>query len=218
VDDERSRSAGAVAVSTLQPAGKRAGTRLVVGGDGAAVRLLGGGTGAPFRPRRELGVAATGAGGVAAGSDPAAGAGRQDRGAGSHEVSGAGGPCECGAMRADGGRFRRTPLRHAAGRATVCGLAAGITHGPRTHTGGAGAVFENAAAGAGRPAGRTPTGNARSGNGGRHSASRQPAAYRSDGGDERGATGADGAPDRKRAAGADADGGTNGKGARGQTC
>ena len=89
--DERSRSSAAVAVAALQPAGKRAGTRLAAGGDGAALRLLAGGVGAPFRPQHELGIAAAGAGGVAAGSDPAASARRKARGATGDEVSGAGG-------------------------------------------------------------------------------------------------------------------------------
>jgi hypothetical protein len=47
----------------------------------------------------------------------------------------------------------------------------------------------------------------------RDSTSRQPATQRGDGGDERTATGADRAADRKRAAGTGADGGTNRKGA-----
>ncbi len=37
--DERSRSAAAVEVAAVQPAGKRAGTRLAAGGDGTALRL-----------------------------------------------------------------------------------------------------------------------------------------------------------------------------------
>ena len=108
--DERSRSSAAVEVAAVQPAGKRAGTRLAAGGDGAALRLLAGGTGAPFRPQRELGVAAAGAGGVAAGSDPAASARRQNRGASGDEVSGAGGASQRGRLRAHGGRIRRSTV------------------------------------------------------------------------------------------------------------
>ena len=78
-------------VAAIQPAGKRAGTRLAVVGDGATLRLLAGRTGAPFRPQRELGVAAAGAGRVAAGGDPAASTRRQNLSAGGDEVSGAGG-------------------------------------------------------------------------------------------------------------------------------
>ena len=71
----------------------------------------------------QLGVATIGAGGVAAGSDPAASARRQARGASGDEVSGAGGASRRRRLRADGRRFRRAPLRYAASRATLCGLA-----------------------------------------------------------------------------------------------
>jgi hypothetical protein len=47
--------------------------------------------GAPLRPQPQLGVAAAGAGGVVAGSHPAARTRRKTRGASGHEVSGAGG-------------------------------------------------------------------------------------------------------------------------------
>ena len=70
-------------------AGKRAGTRLAAVGDGAALRLRAGRTGAPFRPQRELGIAAAGAGGVTAGGHPAASTRRQNLSAGGDEVSGA---------------------------------------------------------------------------------------------------------------------------------
>ena len=82
---------------------KRRWKRLAAGRDGAALRLRARRTGAPFRSQRELGVAAAGAGGVAAGSDPAASARRPDRDAGGAEVSGASGAYGCGAMPADGG-------------------------------------------------------------------------------------------------------------------
>jgi len=219
VGDERSGSAGAVAVAALQPAGKRAGARLAAGGDGAALRVWNRGTGAPLRPQRELGVAAAGAGGMAAGSGPAAGARGPDRGTSGAEVPSAGSPRGRGAMPTDGGRVRGTPLRYAASRATVCGLAQRHARGPRAHSGRAGTVLENAAAGTGGRQGGSPrTSDARSGHGGRHPASRQPAAGRGAGGDDRPATGTDRTPDGKRAAGAGADDGTNGKGARGPTC
>ena len=86
-------------VAALQPAGKRARTRLAAGGDGAALRLLAGGVGAPLRPQHQLGIAAAGAGGVAAGSDPAASARRKARGASGDEVSGAGGASQRGRLR-----------------------------------------------------------------------------------------------------------------------
>ena len=54
-------------------------------------RLFARRTGAPFRPQHQLGVAATGAGGVGAGSDSAASARRETRGASGDEVSGAAG-------------------------------------------------------------------------------------------------------------------------------
>ena len=98
------------------------------------------------------------------------------------EVSGAGGARQPGALPADGRRFRPAPLRHAASRATLCRLARRLARGSRAHSGRAGTVFENAAAAAGRQAGRGRT-RARSGDGGCHPASRQPAAGRSPAGD-----------------------------------
>ncbi len=202
----------------MEPPGKRARARLVVGGDGAAFWLLAGGARAPLRPQHELGIAADGAGGVVAGSDPAARARRKDRGAGGDEVSGAGGPRGGGTLRTDGRRFHRAPLRYAAGRATLCGLAHRLARGPRAHSVRAGTVFENAAATTGGQADGGRTSRARSGDGGGYPASRQPAAHRSHGGNEWPTTGADAAPDRKRAPGTGADGGTNRKGAGGETC
>ena len=58
-------------------------------------------------------------------------------------------------LRADGRRFHPTSLRYAASRATLCGLARRLARGPRTHPRRAGTIFENAAAGAGRQAGRS---------------------------------------------------------------
>src|SRR3970040_429714 len=107
----------------------RAGTRLAVDGDGTTLRLLAGGTGAALRSQCELGVAAIGAGGVVAGSDPAASARRQARGAGGDEVSGAGGAGGCGPLPADGGRLGGAPLRHAAGGATLHGVAPRVAGG-----------------------------------------------------------------------------------------
>jgi hypothetical protein len=105
---------------------------------------------AALRPQRELGVAALGAGRAAAGSDPAASTGRSAARRTGHEVSGAGGARQPGALRADGRRFRPAPLRHTASRATLCRLARRLARGPRAHPGRAGTVFENAAAAAGR--------------------------------------------------------------------
>ena len=119
---------------------------------------------------------------------------------------------------AHGGGFRRAPLRYAASRATVHRLAQRHARGPRTHSRRAGTVFENAAAGAGRQAGGGGTSRARSGDGGGHSASRRPAARRSAAGDDGAQQEQTQAPDRKRAPGTGADGGTNRKGAGTQTC
>jgi hypothetical protein len=201
----------------LQSAGKRAGTRLAVVGDGATLGLLAGGVGAPLRPQRQLGVAALGAGRVAAGSHPAASARRQDRRATGHEVSGAGGARQPGAVRANGRRLRPAPLRHAASRTTLCRLAGRLARGPRAHPGRAGTVFENAAAAAGHQAGRGGSG-ARTGDGGCHPASRRPAARRSPAGDGWPATGTSATSDRKRAPGTGPDGGAHRKGTGNQTC
>ena len=215
--DERSRSSAAVAVATLQPPGKRAGTRLAVVGNGATLWVLAGGVGAPVRPQRELGVAALGAGRVAAGNDPAASTRRKAGRATGHEVSGAGGASQRGGLHADGCRFRAAPLRYAASGATLCRLARGLARGPRAYPRRAGTVFKNAAAAAIDPAGRGRTG-ARSGDGGGPPASSGPAAGRSPAGDGWPATGTSATPDRKRATGTRPDGGANGEGTRSQTC
>ena len=215
--DERRRSSAAGPVVAFQLAGNRAGTRLAVVGEGATLWLLAGGVGAPLRPQRELGVAAAGAGRVAAGSDPAASARRSDRGATGHEVSGAGGARQPGGLRADGRRFRPAPLRYAASRTTLCRLAGGLARGSRAHPRRAGTVFENAAAAAGHQAGRGRT-RSRTGDGRRHPASRRPAARRSPAGDGPPATGTSAGPDRKRAPGTGPDGGANRKGTGSSTC
>jgi hypothetical protein len=216
--DARSRSPAAVAVAAVQPTGKRVGTRLAVGRDGATLRLWAGRTGAPLRPQHQLGIAPAGAGGITAGSDPTASARRQDRGAGGDEVSGAGGPRQRGRLHAHGRRFRRTPLRHAASRATLYGLAARHTHGSGAHSRRAGAVFENAAAATGSQAGGSRISRARSGDGGRHPASRRQAARRNSPGDDRGATETSAGADRNSAPGSQPAGGTNRKGAGTKTC
>jgi len=108
--DERSRSAVAGTVVALQPAGMCAGTRLAPGRDVAMLRLLAGGTGATLRPQRELGVATAGTGATAAGNDSTAGAGRQDRGTNSDEVSGADGAAEGGGLPAIGRSLCPAPL------------------------------------------------------------------------------------------------------------
>ncbi len=115
-------------------------------------------------------IAALGAGRAAAGSDPAASARRSAARRTGHEVSGAGGASQPGALRADGRRFRPAPLRHTASRATLCRLARRLARGPRAHPGRAGTVFENAAAAAGRQLDRGRT-RSRTGDGGCHPAS-----------------------------------------------
>jgi hypothetical protein len=77
--------------------------------------------------------------------------------------------------------------------------------------------FENAAAAAGHQAGRSRT-RSRSGDGGCHSASRQPAPHRGHGGDDWPATGTSAEPDRKRAPRTRPDGGANRKGTGSATC
>ncbi|TLY64395.1 MAG: hypothetical protein E6K45_11870 [Gammaproteobacteria bacterium] len=89
-----------------------------------------------------------------AGSDPAAGARGQDSGAGGDEVSGAGGAPKPGGLPADGRHLRRTPLRDAPSRPTVCRLAQRLAGSPPTHSGRSRAVFQNATAGAGESPGR----------------------------------------------------------------
>src|SRR4051794_26989710 len=80
---------------------------------GAALRLRTGRVGASVRSQCEVGIAAAGAGGGVAGSDPAPGARGQDTGAGSDKFSGACGTPKPGGLPADGPRLRRTPLRYA---------------------------------------------------------------------------------------------------------
>ena len=121
-------------------------------------------------------------------------------------------------LHAHGGRFRRAPLRYAASRATVCGLAQRHARGPRTHSRRAGAVFENAAAATRSQAGGGRTSGARSGDGDRHPASRRQAARRSAAGDDWPATETSAGPDGKCAPGTQPDGGTNRKGAGAETC
>ena len=132
----------------------RAGGWLVTGGVGAALRLRAGRVGAPVRPQRELGVAATGAGGGSAGSHSAAGARGPDSGAGGDEVSGAGGTPKPGGLPAPGGDLRPASLRYAWSRPTVWGLAPRFACGAQTPSGRSGAVFQDAATGAGENSSR----------------------------------------------------------------
>src|SRR3989442_7716136 len=105
------------------------------------------------RSQRELGIAAAGAGGVAAGGHPAASAGGQDLRTGGHEVSGASGARQLAGLRTNGGGIRAASLRHTASRTTVRRLAQRLAGDPPTHSRSAGAVFQSAAAsGAASPA------------------------------------------------------------------
>lgn len=168
--DERGRGRTVGPLAAFIRTGERTGSRLAAGGDGAAFRLRTGGVGAPVRSQRELGIAAAGAGGASAGGHPAADTRGQDRGAGSHEVSGAGGAPKLGGLPADGGDLRPAPLRYAGSRSTVWGLAQRHPCDPQTHSGGSWAVLQNPAAGEslgprGHPARRRV--DPRSGDGGR---------------------------------------------------
>jgi hypothetical protein len=189
----------------------RARTRLVTGGDGATLWLLTRRTGAPLRPQRELGIAALGVGRVTTGSDSAASARRSAGRTTGDEVSGADSASQRGGLRADGRCFHSAPLRHTASRATLRGLAGRRAHGARTHPCRAGPILENAAAGAGRQAGRGGS-RARTGDGGCHSASRRQAARRSSAEHGPPATRTNASPARKRASGTRPDDGTNRKG------
>ena len=71
---------------------------------------------------------------------------------------------DCQRMAAD---LRRASLRYARSRPTVCRLAQRLARDPQTHSGRSGAVFQNAAAGAGESSGRDRRRTvARSGDGG----------------------------------------------------
>src|ERR1019366_6152734 len=124
---------------------------------------------APVRTRDGAG-GGRGIGGVWGGgraeTDQAAGTRGEDPGTGGDEVSGASGTPKPGGLPADGRHLRRTPLRYAPSRPTVCGVAQGVVGGPQTHSGRSRAVFQNATASAGesgRDRRRTVT---RFGNGG----------------------------------------------------
>jgi hypothetical protein len=158
--DERGRGAAVGRFAALDGTSERAGARLVIGRDGAAFRLWTRRTGAAVRSQRELGIAAPGIGGTAAGGDSATRAGGQSLGAGGHEVPGAGGAHQPGRLRADGRGIRSAPLRYAGSRATLRRLAGRLAVGARAAARLAGAVFQNAAAGAagrGDAVGRTRT-------------------------------------------------------------
>ncbi len=171
-----------------------AGGRLAAGGAGAALRLWTRRAGAAVRSQHQLGVAAAGAGGASPGSDPAAGARGQDRGAAGDEVSGSGGAHQPGGLPADGGGVRQPSLEHAASRATLCRLARGLADDAKTHSRSARAVFESAAAsGTDRLGHRTV---ARSGDGVGHREARQPAVDRRSGPTGRQPTGRGATPHR----------------------
>lgn len=197
--NERSRRAIAVAFHALQPAGKRAGTRLAVVGNGTALPLLTRRTGAPFRPQRELGFAPPGAGRSVAGSGPTTRARRQDRRASGDEASGAGGARRCERLPASGHHPHRTTLRFTRRPATLCGLAQRRAHRSRPHPRRAGVVPRNAtpASAGGNPG--SGTSGTRSGNGARHPAPREQAAQRSATRDEPRTTKADAVQHRSRA-------------------
>ena len=215
--DERSRSPAVGAVVAPQSTGERAGTRLAVDGDGATLQLLAGRVGAALRPQRDLGIAAPGAGGSAAGSNPAAGARRQAGCATGDEVSGAGGARQRGGLRADGRRLHQALLCHAASRATLCRLAGRHARSSRARPRRAGTVFENAAATASHQS-RAGCPGARPGDGACHPASRRPAARRSSAGDDWLSAGTGPARDRKRAPRTGPDDGAHRKGTGRATC
>src|SRR5579864_16893 len=111
--DERGRGSAAGPLAAFIRTRNRSGGWLVTGGVGAALRLRARRVSAPVRPQCELGIAATGAGGGSAGSDPTAGARGQDPGTSGVEVSGAGGTPKPGGLPADGGDLRSASLRYA---------------------------------------------------------------------------------------------------------
>src|SRR5438128_5287877 len=165
--NERGRGRAAGPLTAFIRTRDRAGGGLAAGGVGAALRLRTRRVGAPVRSQRELGIAAAGAGGGSAGSDPATGARGQDSGAGGDEVSGAGGAPEPGGLPTDGRDLRPASLRYAGSRPTVWRLAQRFARDPPTDSGRSRAVFQNAAAGAGESSGRNRRGAVtRSGNGG----------------------------------------------------
>ena len=147
--NERSRGRAIGSFAAFIRTRERVGGGVAAGRVGAAFRLQPGRVSAAVRSQRELGFPATGAGRAFAGRDPAAGTRRPDRGAGGHEVSGAGGAAKSGRLPAHGGDLRRSPLRYARSRPAICRLATRIGYDPPTHSGGSRAVFQNAEAGAG---------------------------------------------------------------------
>ena len=171
----RGRSAGAGPFAADERARDGTGRRLAAGGAGAAVRLRAGGAGAAVRPQRELGFAAAGIGGPAAGDGAAAGAGWRDRGARSDEVPGADGARQRRGLPADGGVAGGATLQQPPGRPVVCGLARGVARSPPADSGGAAVVSESAATAAGAGIGRAA---ARSGDGGGDRPPGQPPAGR----------------------------------------
>ena len=154
---------------------------MAAGGVGAAFRLQRGTVSAAFRSEREVGFAAAGAGGAFAGSNPAAGARRPDRGAGGHEISGARSAAKCGGLPAHGGHLGRAPLRYPRSRPAVCRLARRIGYDPSTHSGRSGVVFQNAETGKG-PGRACRRADPRSGDGERDREPRPAAAGRGGGG------------------------------------
>jgi hypothetical protein len=152
--DERGGGRGAGPFATAERARDCTGSGLAAGRVGAAFRLRARCIGAPVRSQREVGIAAAGIGGTAAGSDPAAGARRQGGGAGSHEVPGASGPPKPGGLPADGGDLRPASLRYPRSRPTVCRLAPRFGRDPQAHSGCSGLVFQGATTDAGESSGR----------------------------------------------------------------
>jgi len=149
VANERRRGHPAGSFPPLVGTRNRAGGGLAPGRVGAALRVQPGRFGAAVRSQRELGVAAAGAGGSTAGSNPAASARRQDCGAGGDEVSGAGSAHQLRSLPADGCHIRPVSLRNAGGGSTLSRLAQGIPGNPSTHSRCTGSVFQNPASGAG---------------------------------------------------------------------
>ncbi len=192
--DECCRSFIAGPIVALQPAGKRAGTRLAVSGDGAAVPIFVGGVSAPFRSPCQLGGQASGTGRVITGDDSAASPRGKDCGAARDEVSGPHRARQRGGLRTNGRRLGDASLRHPASRTALYGVARRITRGARAHSPRAGTVSENTTAiGEGDAAGGSGAG-AGSGDGRRPLAACQPPALRRPAGDESPATRANATP------------------------
>jgi hypothetical protein len=153
--DERGRGgvAGPVAAFVRTRDGAR--SRLASGGVRTALRLRTGRVSPALRPQRELGIAAVGAGGSAAGVDPTTGSTGPDTGAGGLEVSDSDSPAKHRRLSANGRHLRPAPLGHAGSRRVIHGLAQEFAGHAQTDPGFARVVFQNTAASPGERSGRS---------------------------------------------------------------